>query len=62
MTQVPTSPDRTTKPAAAALPAGMARAYGGLDSPADRGVGGDAATLMRILRLAMRHRGRGSYI
>ena len=36
----------------------MARAYGGLDSPASRGMGGDAATLMRILRLAMRHRVR----
>ena len=34
----------------------MARAYGGLDTEA--GSGGDAATLMRILRLAMRHRGR----
>ena len=37
-------------------PIGMARAYGGLDSDAGRGLGGDAAILMRILRMSMRHR------
>ena len=47
-----------TKQSAAPPPSGLARAYGGLDSDADRGYGGDAATLMRILRLAMRHRVR----
>ena len=48
--------DSATKQPATPRSSGTARAYGGLDSPADRGVGGDAATLMRILRLAMRHR------
>jgi ATP-binding cassette subfamily B protein len=50
--------DNVTIQPTAPPPSGMARAYGGLDSPRDRGAGGDAVTLMRILRLAMRHRVR----
>jgi len=39
-------------------PSGTARAYGGLSAQDESGLGGDAAILMRIMRLAMRHRGR----